>query len=170
MLRDRTPAVKTKPWSKQVPRNRVIITLDYVLWCKTSSILCFNSCVQHINQFSFLTVLTGKKCRPFKVNATTTIGIRYECKWFKSRYYLPLEKGTTIHLNKRTLPSSKNALCQVWLKDGTMVFEIMIFIRRQCIFAISQLYPPGKGHRPYLKIVPSLIESWLSGFRSGEEF
>ena len=102
--------------------------------------------------FPFLIVLTGKKCRPFKVNATTTIGITYESKWFKSRYYLPLEKGTTFHLNKRTLPSSKNALCQVWLKYGTMVLEMMIFIPRICIFAISQLYPPGKGHGPLYEV------------------
>ena len=115
-------------------------------------------------------MLTGKKCRPFKVNATTTIGITYESKWFKSRYYLPLEKGTTIHLNKRTLPSSKTALCQVWLKYGTMVLEMMIFIRRQGILAISNYFPLEKGTVLYLKFVPSLIENWLSGSRSGEEF
>ena len=84
--------------------------------------------------FPFLIVLTGKKCRQFKVNATTTIGIKYESKWFKSRYYLPLEKGTTIPFNKRTFPSSKNALFQVWLKYGTMIFEMMIFIRRQLMY------------------------------------
>ena len=32
------------------------------------------------------------------------------------RYYLPLEKGVAIHLNKLKSPSSKDALCQVWLK------------------------------------------------------
>ena len=32
------------------------------------------------------------------------------------RYYLPLEKGVTLHLYKLEFPSLKNALCQVWLK------------------------------------------------------
>jgi hypothetical protein len=31
-------------------------------------------------------------------------------------YYLPLEKGTALHLNKLESPSSKDDLCQVWLK------------------------------------------------------
>jgi hypothetical protein len=31
-------------------------------------------------------------------------------------YYLPLEKGTPLHLNKLESPSPKNDLCQVWLK------------------------------------------------------
>ena len=31
-------------------------------------------------------------------------------------YYLPLEKGMSLHLNKLEFPSSKDALCQVWLK------------------------------------------------------
>ena len=32
------------------------------------------------------------------------------------RYYLPLEKGEALHLNKFESPSPKGALCQVWLK------------------------------------------------------
>ena len=31
-------------------------------------------------------------------------------------YYLPLEKGVALHLNKLKSPSPKDALCQVWLK------------------------------------------------------
>ena len=31
-------------------------------------------------------------------------------------YYLPLEKGGALHLNKLESPSPKDALCQVWLK------------------------------------------------------
>ena len=31
-------------------------------------------------------------------------------------YYLPLEKGGALHLKKLESSSSKNALCQVWLK------------------------------------------------------
>ena len=35
---------------------------------------------------------------------------------FYSRYYLPLEKGYPLGLNKLESPSPKNDLCQVWLK------------------------------------------------------
>ena len=31
-------------------------------------------------------------------------------------YYLPLEKGMVLHLNKHKSPSSKDALGQVWMK------------------------------------------------------
>ena len=33
-------------------------------------------------------------------------------------YYFPLKKGLAIHLNKHESPSSKDTLCQVWLKLG----------------------------------------------------
>ena len=32
------------------------------------------------------------------------------------RYYLPLERDNPLHLNKLEFPSSKDDLCQVWLK------------------------------------------------------
>ena len=32
------------------------------------------------------------------------------------RYYLPLEKGAALHLNKFESPLPKDALCQVWFK------------------------------------------------------
>jgi hypothetical protein len=32
------------------------------------------------------------------------------------RYYLPLEKGYPLYLNKLESPSPKDDLCQVWLK------------------------------------------------------
>ena len=31
-------------------------------------------------------------------------------------YYLPLEKGGALHLNKLESPSPKDALCKIWLK------------------------------------------------------
>jgi hypothetical protein len=31
-------------------------------------------------------------------------------------YYLPLEKGNPLHLNKLESPAPKDDLCQVWLK------------------------------------------------------
>jgi hypothetical protein len=35
---------------------------------------------------------------------------------FIFRYYLPLEKGDPLHLNKLESPPPKDDLCQVWLK------------------------------------------------------
>jgi hypothetical protein len=32
------------------------------------------------------------------------------------RYYLPLERGNPLHLNKLEYPTPKDDLCQVWLK------------------------------------------------------
>ena len=46
--------------------------------------------------------------------------------------YIPLEKGGSLHLNKLEFPSSKDDLCQVWLKFAQWFFKIC-----QCIFAIS---------------------------------
>ena len=34
----------------------------------------------------------------------------------ESENFLPLEKGVALHLNKLESPSTKYALCQVWLK------------------------------------------------------
>ena len=36
-------------------------------------------------------------------------------RYFVITLYLPLEKGVALHLHKRESPSSKAALCQVWL-------------------------------------------------------
>ena len=52
------------------------------------------------------------------------------------RYYLPLEKGRALHLNKIESPSPKDALCQVWLK---LVLEEKIFKVRQC--TVFLLFP-----------------------------
>ena len=38
-------------------------------------------------------------------------------------YYLPLEKGMVLHLNKLESTSPKDALYQVWLKFGSVVLE-----------------------------------------------
>ena len=35
-------------------------------------------------------------------------------------YFLPMEKGGVLHFNKREYTSSKDALCQVWLKNETV--------------------------------------------------
>ena len=122
--------------------------------------------------------------------------------------YLPLEKGRALHLNKFESPSSKDALCKVWLKlaqwvwrrrflyfvnvfspfcnyisplekeqgpsfeqtwipftqgcfvpslveIGSVVLERKFFKICQCIFAISQLSPLGKGQGP------SFEQTWI---------
>ena len=43
------------------------------------------------------------------------------------RNYLPLEKRWALHLNKLESPSPKDALCQVWLKIGSLVLEKKVF-------------------------------------------
>ena len=54
------------------------------------------------------------------------------------RYYLPLEKGGALHLNKLEPPSAKDALCQVRLKLVQWFLRRIIFLKfRQCIFGIA---------------------------------
>jgi hypothetical protein len=43
------------------------------------------------------------------------------------RYYIPLEKGYPLHLNKLESPPPKDDLCQVWLKISPVVLERKIF-------------------------------------------
>ena len=66
---------------------------------------------------------------------------------FAISFYLLLEKGLVLYSNELEFPSSKDALCQVWLIFGPMVLK-KIFIVCQCIFAISLLSPLGKGQGP----------------------
>ena len=41
---------------------------------------------------------------------------KYFCIFLLFSYYLPLEKGAALHLNKLESPPPKDDLCQVWLK------------------------------------------------------
>ena len=43
--------------------------------------------------------------------------------YFDSCYYLPLEKGVALHLNKHKSPSPKDASYQVWLKLAQWFWE-----------------------------------------------
>ena len=43
--------------------------------------------------------------------------------FYSFRYYLPLEKGVALHLNKLESPPLKDALCQVWFEIGPVVLE-----------------------------------------------
>ena len=51
-------------------------------------------------------------------------------------YYLPLEKGMALHLNKYDFLSPKDALCQVWLKLALGFWRRRFFQFRQYIFTI----------------------------------
>ena len=51
------------------------------------------------------------------------------------RFYLPLEYGTTLHLNKHDFPSPKDALCQVWLKLA------LWFLRRRFLKFVNVFSP-----------------------------
>ena len=44
-------------------------------------------------------------------------------------YYLPLEKVGAFHLNKLESPSSKDALCQVWLKLAEWFWRRKVYRR-----------------------------------------
>ena len=51
------------------------------------------------------------------------------------RFYLPLEYGMTLHLNKHDFPSPKDALCQVWLKLA------LWFLRRRFLKFVNVFSP-----------------------------
>ena len=56
-------------------------------------------------------------------------------------YYLPLEKGEALHLNKLESPSSKDTLCQVWLKL-THWFWRRKFLKFINVFSLFHNYLP----------------------------
>ena len=57
-------------------------------------------------------------------------------------YYLSLEKGGVLHLNKLEFPSPKNALCQVWLKLAQWLWRRSLnFVN---IFSLFHNYLPLK--------------------------
>ena len=55
------------------------------------------------------------------------------------RYYLPLEKGLALHLNKYESPSPKDALCQVWLKLA-LLFLRRRFLKFVNVFSLFHYY------------------------------
>ena len=52
------------------------------------------------------------------------------------RNYLPLERGSALHLNKLDSPSPKDAFCKVWLKLAQWFWR-RFFKFRQFIFAMT---------------------------------
>ena len=57
------------------------------------------------------------------------------------RNYLPLEKGGALHLNKFESPSSKDALCQVWLKLAQWFWRRR-FLNCVNVFSLFRNYLP----------------------------
>ena len=59
------------------------------------------------------------------------------------RYYLPLEKGVALHLNKCDSPPPKNALCQFWLKLSQW-FLRRRFLNFVNVFSLFRYYLPSE--------------------------
>ena len=60
-------------------------------------------------------------------------------------YYLPLEKGMALYLNKHELPSPKDTLCQVWMKLAHFFWRRRFFRIGQYIFTIHNYLPMEKS-------------------------
>ena len=82
--------------------------------------------------------------------------------------YLPLEKDRALHLNKLESPSTKNALCQVWLKFAHVVLEKIFLISSRYFHYFVIISPWKKSRALHLNklefpspkgcFVPSLVE------------
>ena len=55
------------------------------------------------------------------------------------RNYLPLEKGVAIHLYKLEFPSTKDVLCQVWLKLAQWFWRTTLPWKKACPFICKTL-------------------------------
>ena len=82
-------------------------------------------------------------------------------------YFLPLEKGRALHLNKLESPSPKDALCQVWLKLAQWFWRRR-FLNFVNIFSLFRNYLPlEKGGAHHLNKLESpspkdaLCQVWL---------
>ena len=71
------------------------------------------------------------------------------------RYYLPLERGLVLQLNKLEFPLHKNTLCQVFFKPGSLLIEMKVFTFRQCIFTTPLWSPIGKWR------VALFVQTWV---------
>ena len=83
------------------------------------------------------------------------------------RYYLPLEKGVALNLNKFESPLPKNALCQVWLKLAQWFRRRRFFNIFNIILHFRYYIPLEKGVALYLNKLESplpknaLCQVWL---------
>ena len=64
------------------------------------------------------------------------------------RYYLSLEKGMALHLNKHDFPITHGCFVPSLVEIDPVVLKKKIFKVGQCIFAISLLSPFGNGWGP----------------------
>ena len=60
------------------------------------------------------------------------------------RNYLPLGKGRALHLNKLESPSSKYALCQLWLK-------LAQFLRKRRFLNFVNVFSLFRNYLPFEK-------------------
>ena len=63
--------------------------------------------------------------------------------------YLPLEKGGALHLNKLESPSTKIALCQVWMKLAQWFWRIRFF-NFVNVFSYFVIISPWKRAGPFI--------------------
>ena len=68
--------------------------------------------------------------------------------FFAIHYNLPLEKAVPLYLNKPEISSSKNDLCQAWLKLAKRFKWRRLIKLRKSIFTISLFCPLGRGRGP----------------------
>ena len=66
------------------------------------------------------------------------------------RNYLPLEKGVVLHLNKLESFSSKETLCQVWLKLAQWFFRRRFFYFVSLYFGYFLIISPWKSAWPFI--------------------
>jgi hypothetical protein len=77
------------------------------------------------------------------------------------RYYLPLERGYPLLLNKPESPSPKDDLCQVWLKFAQWFWRIRFLNDPTPFLHFCDYLPFGKDLALYLNKLefPSLKDS-----------
>ena len=90
-----------------------------------------------------------------------------QCIFSLFRNYLPVEKAGALHLNKLESPSTKNALCQVWLKLAQWFWRRR-FLNFVNVFSLFRNYLPlekgGALHLNKLESPPPkdvLCQVWL---------
>ena len=66
-------------------------------------------------------------------------------------YYIPLDMGMILHLNKFESPPSKNAMFQIWLKLAQWFWRRKFLKYFQYNSKISLFSPFEEGHGPYFE-------------------
>jgi hypothetical protein len=91
-----------------------IVTLSITLIFFANSIV--TSSITSILRYLLLWTLDARCFRKYRFSDTLSYYLKYFLYILLFCYYLPLEKGATIHLNKPEFPPPKNNLYQVLLK------------------------------------------------------